>query len=323
VPRDHSETLCPLTLAFAFIALRSFGVIRTRSIYVLNVPFRRGGGYNFVAMKSFALVLLAVFAQPLPLLPRQTVNKQAQKATPKTQIHNDSQPPSNPLPSAVVFNDCPNQYERPEAAQSQVDKHYPESTKKSEPWSRNDKLTAIYDGLTALLVFIALGTGLAVAWQAKETAKATQAMRTQVSMQVESLRPRLTVGFNENQFKPMTEGHAARMVARIINTGGTPAYSVVAESWIEFLPAPFTEFTQAAEYFKGEPFSVYPTQPIIYPVMRTTRLTDEEIKATFKATHCLCLRLRLSYESFGKPKFSDFTFGAEPGGVATMKSEAD
>jgi hypothetical protein len=176
------------------------------------------------------------------------------------------------------------------------------------------------DGPTTWVIVLTL---LAIAEQAKESTKATQAMQAQVSMQMETLRPRLTVGFDGSQFKPMTEGRAARMVAKIINTGGTPAYHVAAVSWIEFLPMPFPQFTQAAEYFKGDSFPVYPTQPIFYPVMRRERLTESEIKATFKATHCLCLRLRLSYESFGKPKFSDFVFGAEPNGVATLKSDAD
>jgi hypothetical protein len=172
-----------------------------------------------------------------------------------------------------------------------------------------------------------VGVGLITFWaiwkQAKESAEATKAMQAQVAMQMETLRPRLIVGFDESQFKPMTEGHAARMVARVKNTGGVPAYRVVPESWIEFLPMPFEEFTQGAEYFKGESFPVYPTEKITYPVMRKQRLTDAEIKATFAGTHCLCLRLRFSYEALGKPKFSDFIFGAEPNGVATLKSDAD
>jgi hypothetical protein len=148
-------------------------------------------------------------------------------------------------------------------------------------------------------------------------------MEGQVKAQLEALRPRLTVGFEGAQFPPMHEGRPVRVVSKIINTGGTPDYHVTVESWIEFLPMPFAEFTAAAVYHKGDSFPVYPTQPIIYPVYLGRRLTQPEIAAVFARTHCVCLRMRLSYESFGDPKFCDFVFGVEPDGVATLKGDAN
>jgi len=60
----------------------------------------------------------------------------------------------------------------------------------SESWSRSEKLTFAYDILTGLLVCIALGTGLAIIWQACETRRATDiANRTLNAI----LRPKLII----------------------------------------------------------------------------------------------------------------------------------
>ncbi len=145
-----------------------------------------------------------------------------------------------------------------------------------------------------------------------------QAMRGQLEAQKESLRARLTIAFDGSPFRALMEGHVPRMVAKLVNTGGTPAHNVIPESWIEFLPIPFVDFTPAALYFKGEEFSIYPTQPITYPVQLDRHLTALEITNMRTSKGALCLRIRLSYETFGTPRHCDLAFVSEPNGIAQL-----
>src|SRR5208282_5556306 len=130
-----------------------------------------------------------------------------------------------------------------------------------------------------------------------------KAMRGQLEAQMEALRPRLTITFGENPFRAISNGAIPRIVPKVINTGGTPAYSVTPESWIDFLPMPFVDFTADAIYFKGQTFPVYPTQPVFYPVQLKRFLTPDEQRNMTVGRYSLCLRIRLSYAVFGETKY--------------------
>jgi hypothetical protein len=134
-------------------------------------------------VKYFFLALILTVIQPLPPLPRQAVNKQAEKTTAKAQVSNNRQNPSDPSPSIVVVNNCSNEHSNADASKNEASSLHPNSQKQPEPWSRSEKLTLAYDILTGLLVVIALGTGIAVAFQAVKTAEATQAMRDSTAIQ--------------------------------------------------------------------------------------------------------------------------------------------
>jgi hypothetical protein len=134
-------------------------------------------------VKYSLLALIVAVAQPLPPLPRQAVNKQAENTTAKSQVSNKGQNPSDPSPSIVVVNNCPNEDASTNAANNEASNLHQDAPKQPTPWSRSDELTLAYDILTGILVVIALGTGLAVAWQAIKTAQATQAMQAGIALQ--------------------------------------------------------------------------------------------------------------------------------------------
>jgi len=267
-------------------------------------------------MKYLALAMLFAFVQANPAVPRQTPDANTSKGQP---VQNDAnankKPPEQGATVVQKVQSPPNENTNPN-----------KSTQNAEESVRIRELPPVsvqrdwMDCLTLTFSAVLLVVGILGVKAAYRTLKAVEG---QVQAQLESLRPRLTVGFEGSQFRPMTKGHQARMVSKIINTGGTPAYHVVVESWIEFLPIPFVDFTPAALYHKGDKFPVFPTQPITYPVGLGRLLTDQEIRGTFAGTHCLCLRLRLSYAAFNVLKVCDFVFGAEPDGVATLRSDAE
>jgi hypothetical protein len=170
---------------------------------------------------------------------------------------------------------------------------------------------------TGLLVAIG-GFGVRAAYR---TLKAIEA---QVVAQNEGLRARLTVGVYDNPFKRnMQEKFGPKIVVKLINTGGTPASKIVPESWIEVCPVPFSDFTGEAVYHKGEPIIVYPDNPIPYPVPLGRILTDYEKKRIWDAKCCICVRIRLTYDTIGGEKFCDFAYTSWPMGVAIISKYHD
>jgi hypothetical protein len=131
---------------------------------------------------SFLALILTVM-QPLPTLPRQTVNEQAKQTHANAKVPNHRQNSPEPSASIIVMNNCANENDDTNATRNAATNLHPDSQKQSEPWSRSDKLILAYDILTGVLVFLALGTGIAVAWQAVKTAEATQAMRAGIALQ--------------------------------------------------------------------------------------------------------------------------------------------
>lgn len=261
-------------------------------------------------MKTIVLTVLLVVMQAPPPGPRQatSVTTSGGKTIPEN-AERDARPDAH----------------RPSDRDAQSDKHAglasacadksettiiePARTQKpSKDWW--DKSSVILAGILALVGGIGVVAAL----------KTLTAVQGQVQAQLEALRARLTISFEGNPFRSVLEkdGILPKMVAKIINTGGTPAYEIVPESWIEFLPMPFVDFTPAATYFKGDKFPVYPTQPIFYPVQLDRSLSAEERQDMASARLALCLRIRLSYQTLGKPKYCDFAFCSEPNGIAQL-----
>jgi len=178
-------------------------------------------------MKYFALVLLVVFAQPLPPFPRQAINKQAEQSDHKPAAAKQSKGAANQSPPASG-EDCDtythNTYNFTAAAQ-------PESKKQPESWSTSDTLAAIYDVLTGLLVFVAAGTGCVIWKQTIETRKAAEAALLNTQAVINTERAWIVVEFEYWKIEGL-EG----LLFQAINRGGTPADIVEAYFDHEFFP---------------------------------------------------------------------------------------
>jgi hypothetical protein len=173
------------------------------------------------------------------------------------------------------------------------------------------------------LFIAAMGTLIAIVYQARESAKATQAMRDGIKLQSESLRPRLTIGARVSPFMDMVEGKKIIVDVDFINTGGTPAYGVLPETWLELLGIPFTSFTSTAVHQSGGKITVHPRQPSPFGIPFGRNLTPEEIMLAKSVKATLYLRIRLVYEAFGKGKYTDYTFQITPTTLNIENCDAD
>ena len=163
----------------------------------------------------------------------------------------------------------------------------------------------------------------AIADQARESARATKAMRDGIKLQSESLRPRLMIDAGISPFMDMIGGNKITVDIAFINTGGIPAYGVSPETWLEFLDIPFPAFTSNAVHQTGGKITVHPHQPSPFRIPFGRALTPEEIGKLKAVEATLYLRVRLVYEVFGKPKYTDYIFQVTPTTLNIENCEAD
>jgi hypothetical protein len=207
-------------------------------------------------MKFLGLLLLVVIVQPLSPLPRQAINKQAEKANQKPAVASQSKGAADQPKPARNGADCDaNTYNTYNLAAEA----HPESTKQPKSWSRTDVLAAVYDGLTGLLVLVAAGTGLVIWQQTIATRKAADAALLNAQILVNSERPWLLVS-SEHIKGTITSGAYAK------NNGRTPCKLVQSTEPIwRFLEPRETHQLRANDNAKrpefGQPTDLY--EPII------------------------------------------------------------
>jgi hypothetical protein len=180
------------------------------------------------------------------------------------------------------------------------------------------------EGTTVWAIILTL---MAIAEQTSATRRAAEDTRNSVKAQQESLRPRLAIGFTETTinatpYSEMVTGGRLVFTIDLINTGGIPAYGVIPETWIEYLPRPF-RFTTNALYNKGEPITVHPTNPTHYRVPFNRSLAPNEIVACRNAVATICIRIRLSYQAFGKEAHTEEAYSTEPSGMGGISAYSD
>jgi hypothetical protein len=164
----------------------------------------------------------------------------------------------------------------------------------------------------------------AIVWQAWETRKAAEAGHMaaratfkQAEIQQESLRPRLTISdFVNNTYQESVQGKRVFIEVKIANSGGMPAYGVIAETWIEFLErGPMEDpwqFSSKATYHKAAPINIDTAFPQGFQVPFNRCLTKAEIQQMQEAQGTVCFRLRLTYIVFDRECHFDHAFAMTP-----------
>jgi hypothetical protein len=250
-------------------------------------------------MKILALAMLLSVMQATPPIPRQASNSSAGGSQSIKKDSNKKQAPTTApsIPNAVkpeTNHNTGDSQAKTDTQETVVISKLPAVTVNTPPdwWNR------AYVIFTGLLVFIG-GGGI---WAAIRTLRAIE---SQNKSQIESLRARITFDSTENTFTSILhDGHViVRM--KFINIGGTPAYKVHPETWIEFRPINFEDFTENAKYHKGEPFPVYPQNPTPYTIPLGRKASYDEIAGLRNAQTTLALRIRLTYETVGKTHIVD------------------
>ena len=171
------------------------------------------------------------------------------------------------------------------------------------------------------LVGAAFATLIVVAWQAIETRRATQAMRDNTKVFIESQRPQIAAKAHGDPTKTLLERGSPRVEISVFNRGLTPAYRLLYESWIELLPFPFVDFTAAADHFKSHEENVlYPNHdPMILNIPIRAGVTEQQLTDLRHLHLFACVRVRVQYvDAFETERFSDFGFYITSNGLGFL-----
>lgn len=159
------------------------------------------------------------------------------------------------------------------------------------------------------LVIVGIITCGVVGWQSLETRRSAQAALRYVMAFIESQRPIIAAAIVGNPTKELHDREAPRIRVALSNKGATTAYEVTYQSWIELLPFPFTDFTNAADHFMSEnPYSMYPNHdPIILNIPIRNGLSEAQLKDLRELKLYACVRVRVAFrDAFTPTRYSNF-----------------
>lgn len=188
---------------------------------------------------------------------------------------------------------------------------------------QKDRWDYLYISLTGLLVIVGASTWVLIYWQARATADSARAARDAIKLQVETLRPRLMIGAGVSPFQNMIMGDKVIVDLQFINTGGTPGYDILPETWLEFMNIPFTAFSPNAVHQTGGRVIVHPHEPCPFRIPFNRSLTRSEIDLLKAVKATLYLRVHLAYRAFGEKKHTDYVFEITPTTLNICSSSSD
>ncbi len=186
------------------------------------------------------------------------------------------------------------------------------------PWWH--KLIAWPEGITAWLLMLTLG---AIGWQSWETRKAAENAGMALVFQQEALRPRLKVNeFINNVLHEAVAGEWVIVNMKISNSGGLPAYGVIADTWIEFVwgESPY-KLCPIAKYARADVrLNVHAGHPSGFFIPLHAKLTETERYAMGHAKATICFRVKLTYHALGQEVHTDEAWSV---GLDGMQSIAE
>lgn len=160
-----------------------------------------------------------------------------------------------------------------------------------------------------------------IAEQTMETRRAAENVGEQIAFQKQTLRPRLKVTeFVKNTFAEAMGGEWVFVTMKISNSGGLPAYGVIADTWIEFIRGarPY-EFTTLAKYERAEhPLNVHAGIPSGFFIPLHRKLTEGEKREMGNAQAAICFRVKLTYRAFGDEVHTDEAWMVSPDGMESI-----
>ena len=182
-----------------------------------------------------------------------------------------------------------------------------------------------YPSAEWVLVFVTTITAGFICWQSWETRRAAQATRMSAEVLWASQRAQIVATAHGDAAEDLMDHEAPRIRLKVENTGTTPAFDVVYETWIEVLPRPFKDFTSDAIHHKqSEKLAVYPGSPITINVPMTGGFSEEQRYAVRKWNSHVCVRLRLEYRDARKSgRYADFGFHVLHDGLGFLSKYND
>lgn len=160
-----------------------------------------------------------------------------------------------------------------------------------------------------------------IAEQTMETRKAAENAGQQIAFQREALRPRLKITeFTTNTFTEAMAGQWVSVNMKISNSGGLPAYGVIADTWIEFIRGvPPYRFSSQAKYDRAEhPLNIHAGTPSGFFIPLHRKLTEEERRIMGIAVGTICFRVKLTYRAFDKEAYTDEAYMVRDNGMEAI-----
>jgi hypothetical protein len=161
----------------------------------------------------------------------------------------------------------------------------------------------------------------AIVWQAWETRKTAENAGKQLAFQQETLRPRLKITeFMNNVFDEAMAGEWVIANMKISNSGGLPAYGVIADTWIEFIRGvPPYRFSSQSKYARAEhTLNIHSGAPSGFFIPLQRKLTEEERRNMGGAMGAICFRVKLTYRAFGEEVHTDDAYLVRPDGMEAI-----
>jgi len=161
------------------------------------------------------------------------------------------------------------------------------------------------------------------------TSKSASAAKQSADAYMVSQRAQLMTLVRKPMLPPPSIGHELQVVVELKNIGATPANSCTYQTWIEMLPVPFTEFTDAADYFASPaPTTVYSNSPTptSLTLARRRALTNGELQWWMNGQINLCFRIYLEYkDAFKCTHHANFGYEVNPEhlGLLAKYNDAD
>jgi hypothetical protein len=162
---------------------------------------------------------------------------------------------------------------------------------------------------------------MTIAEQTMETRKAAENAGKQLAFQKEVLRPRLKISeFTKDTFREAIAGEWVFVNMKISNSGGLPAYGVIADTWIEFVRGePPYKFSPLAKYARANSIlNIHSGNPSGFFIPLHRKLTEEEKYAMGHAMGTICFRVRLTYQAFGDEVHTDEAFSVGLDGMESI-----
>jgi hypothetical protein len=154
-----------------------------------------------------------------------------------------------------------------------------------------------------------------------ETRNAAENAAGQLAFQKETLRPRLKITkFTKNAFTEAMAGEWVFVNMEISNSGGLPAYGVIADTWIEFIHGvPPYRFSPEAKFERAEhPLNIHAGVPSGFFIPLHRKLSEEERRYMGQALGAICFRVRLTYRAFADEVHTDDAWLVRPDGMEAI-----
>jgi hypothetical protein len=182
--------------------------------------------------------------------------------------------------------------------------------------------------ITFAYVLVSILTLLVIKRQADIAERQVRSSDQQFKVFLESQKPQIVAEADSNPTQTLADRIAPRVQIAVFNKGLTPAYDYIYESWIEVLPEPFQDFSEAVDYFKSEnPSVIYPGQkPHVLNVPIRKGITEQELANLRQLRVRACVRIRVEYRDAFSPEkrwYVNFGFAVLPNGLGFLPKYND